>query len=289
MGISEISWRNWCFEYGVVGEMENMATVPPQSNLITPRTSELVMSDDIATAACGIEVYWTGGRQVNVVALLNHNMIGLNTVPIVKIYDVDNNELIASTYVGVNSSNLDVQRHMFCYFTDNEDFNPNRVNRVVVLFPRRIDFVRYGEYDEWSDTYTAGELTLGGLWAGPTWRPTNGIRLSGWGQGVTEQKRGAVSIGGQEYRSPEARRRRMPVTFPLLLEDEVYGMDVRPPTIQRVLQWVGTSRPLIIIPDTDDPDAPFLQAIYGYLDQDPSWSKVEDAGYTVTTMITETL
>lgn len=289
MGISEISWRNWCFEHGTVSASTNMATVPPLSNVLTPRTSELIYSTAIASSTASIEVSWTGGREVTMVAILNHNMIGLNTTPVVKIYDTDLNELIASSYVGINSSNLNVQRHMFCYFTDTEDFNMNRVNRVVVLFPQRTGLVRYGEYDEWSETYAPGELMLGGLWAGPTWRPENGIRSTGWGQGVTEVKRGAVSIGGQEYRSPEARRRRMPITFPLLLEAEVYGMDVRPPTIQRVLQWVGTSRPLIIIPDTEDPDAPFLQAIYGYLDQDPSWSTVENAGYTVTTSITEAL
>lgn len=287
-GISELSWRNWCFEYGIIGEMENIATVPAWSNLITPRTSELIMSDDIASAAASVEVYWTGGRQVNMVALLNHNMIGLASQPIIKIYDTDDAELTASSYIGMNTSNLDVQRHLFAYFTDSEDFNINRVVRVVVSWPQRTGFVRYGQYDEWSEEYTPEELTVGALWAGPTWRPTNGIRSTGWAQGITEIKRGAISIGGQDYRSAEARRRRMPFTFPMLSRAEVYGMDVRPPTMQRTLSWLGTSRPLIVIPDIETADAPFMQAVYGYLDQDPSWTKVE-GGYTVSASITEAL
>lgn len=289
MGISQVAWRNWCFEYGVIGEMENMATTPPHSNLITPRTSELVMSTGIASAACSIEVYWAGGRQVNMVALLNHNILGASSAPTFQIYDEDLNMLTPSSVVTLTFTGLEVQRHLFAYFTDIEDFNMNRVNRVVVIFPQRTGAVKYGQHDEYSDDTTLEELSIGGLWAGPIWQPTNGIRKTGWGQGITETKRGAVSIGGQEYRSAEARRRKMPFSFPLLLESEVYGMDVFPTTLQRVLSWVGTSRPLIVIPDAETPDASFMQAIYGYLDQDPSWTTVPGAGYTVTASITEAL
>lgn len=291
MGVTEIAWRNWVTEFGSLGTWTNMATTPPQSNILTPRTGELVMSANIASADCTMEIIFDGQRRVDVVVLINHNMVSTDnaTTPVVEIRDFSGTWLAASSYVGVNSSNFGFQKLMFCYFSPGGLFDASAIGRVRVTFPRAFGIPSYGSPEEFTGSFVPTEMALGGIWAGPAWRPTNSARQSGFTQGITEQKRGATSIGGQAYLSAEARRRRMQITFPLLLDDEVYRLDAFPPSMQRVLAWAGTSRPIIITPDVETADAQFLQAIYGYIDSDPAWSTVPGAGYSASFSITEAL
>lgn len=286
---SAIAWRNWCFEVGTAVNNYNFATVPPISNLTTPRTSELVFSNNIAADYAEFQVEWTGGRAVDMVAILNHNMLGPDTKPQVELWDSDGSTVLGTIFIGVNSINLEVQRHMYVLFEEAEDFDFKDVVKVIVTFPQRTGTIKYGKQDEWTEIYTPEQLSVGGLWAGPLWYPQNPFRNTGWGQGVTEVKRAATSIGGQEYRSPEPRRRRMPVSLPLLSQEEVYQYEAFPYSAQRIFNWLGTSQPLIAIPDINDAEATFLQAVYGYLDQDPQWTSLETAGYSVSLSITEAL
>lgn len=286
-----ISWRNWCAEVGSVTGSYNFASTPPVSNLLTPRTGELAFSSNIASDYAEVTIEWTGGRPVDLVAILNHNMYDEFTVPAVFLTDEAGNELQIDLLAGATGSSLEVQRHMYFIApgpSDEYDFNSQNVKRVVVSFPQRAGDVRYGSIDEWTGAYTPDQLQVGGIWAGPLWIPTNGFKQTGWGQGVTEQKRLAVSIGGQLYASAEPRRRRMPWELPQLDDDEVYRLDITPYSAQRIFNWLGTSRPLIAIPDLDDAEATFMQAVYGYLDQDPSWVKTE-SGFRISGVITEAL
>lgn len=279
-----LSWRNWCAEYGTATEVSgSFETNAPLSNLLTPRTGELA----IATTA-GVphrfNVTWssgspeTAGRPVGIVALLNHNIVELTGggAVVLEMYDADGH-IYQNNTLPLTNANSGFQSHLFIITDDY--VAPFDINRVVTIEILVDDTAICGTKDPYTGVITPAPFQAGGLWAGPAWRPDNGVRFDGWGQGITEQRRMVRSIGGQVYASPEARARRMSMEFSLLHEREVYSADlVNQPSLQQMAAWCGVSRPLIALPIITDAELIYMQGIYGYLDGDSSWA-LRDAAY----------
>ena len=76
------------------------------------------------------------------------------------------------------------------------------------------------------------------------------------------------------WAEPEIRQRTGKVSFPGLLESEVYGTAPNQ-SLQQLAAYCGVSRPLIVLPTTSDEELMYTQGIYGYLSSPASWDLFE--------------
>lgn len=278
MANAVLAWRNWCAEGGTISATSSAyAPDAPLTNLLTPRTSELAIQVAGVPPLYGFNVRFDGygdsppvTRPVQIVALLNHNIVEI----------VDNDDFYFTVYSTVGTVDIGAGQMIF---TTGSDFQSHvflilpaelQVDRVDVRFNSSVVF---GQKDPYTGEITSEQFQAGGIWAGPIWRPTHGIKFGAFGQGVTENLRGATSIGGQFYPNPQPRQRTSGFDFTLLSEPEVYSVDPDQPSLQQLGSWCARSRPLIVIPADDNDELVYAQGMYGYLTADPQWQQTEAA------------
>jgi hypothetical protein len=283
------AWRNWCVEHGsltaTIGSFESQA---PLNNLLSPQLGQKAISTSYATQV-QIRCDWGGssspplGLPLGMIAILAHNMaaIPISSVPPNVFYQIgiQLTDSSGATY-SINAVNRkdvvvrvagDFQSHFIW-------FPPAAAGQVVDL--SKISAIRitlpagayYGKLDPYTGDLEVETFSAGGIWAGPVWRPDRGIRFGSFTSGITEARRGATSLGGQYYPLPQARRRRLSGDFTLTAESETFRLPESGFGLQQMAAWCATSRPVICIPDISDPDLIYTQGIYGYFDNDTSWS-----------------
>jgi hypothetical protein len=282
MANAVLAWRNWCAEVGSIestlGDFEADA---PLTNLLTPRTSELAIATTVGQRNFRIRFDgWDDspsvGRPLGIFALLNTNIVGsvggsFNVI----ITDADGTVGALNTFDAVVVTGA-FQSHIF--IAVDTDFFPNiDYDRIIEIIVSVQPGLETGTLDPYTGILTPEPFQAGAVWAGPIWRPTNGIKFGAFGQGITENLRGATSIGGQFYPAPQPRQRTSGFDFTLLSEPEVYSVDPDQPSLQQLGSWCARSRPLIVIPADDNDELVYAQGMYGYLTADPQWQQTEAA------------
>jgi hypothetical protein len=269
---SAFAWKNWCAltqDFTMVtGSFEDDA---PVENLGTPQTGQLAISTGGTVAfRCRTGTTTPSGRPVGIVGLMNHNIYAIpqpnpgNLLVFLIQTESTNYEIQVNTF-GLQRYG-DFQHHLFVFLPDLAQQNlisvGVRVNASVIC----------GRYDEDSGLFVDEPFSAGGIWASPLWRPERGIRFGSITQGVTENRRGSYSIGGQYYPQIMARRRTLSGTINLV--DDLETQASANPTLQEMAAWSATSRPVVCIPDVTSRMTIATQALYGYFDEPLSWSHV---------------
>jgi hypothetical protein len=245
-------------------------TDAPEENMLDTRTSKVaILASSGAFGAIEFGCSWSDARPVRMVALLNVNIVeyGLNTISVLV---KDDTPATDSFYLPVYPVPIgDFQSHLFFELPDSVLVDMDRITEIMI-FMNDSDVV-FGSKDPYTGDVTAAQFQCGGIWAGPIWQPTNGIKFAAIQQGITENARGVYSIGGQFYPHPQPRQRISSFEFGGLLEDEIYSTDVDYPSLQQLASWCARSRPLIALPQNDDAELIYTMGCYGYLTQDPTW------------------
>lgn len=275
MSNTVFAWRNWCSEVGQISLVYgSVYPETPLSNLLTPQTMRLAIAQG---NILGYMVQFAGhddsppvGYPVDIIALLNHNIVG----PIdhgnfqITLLDAHGQSYIFQEPELFKLSDGQFQSHLFWMVPrDDPGFDWDRVVHFVVSTSAPT-----GKINPITGEFTAEPFAHGGIWAGPVWRPDRGIRFGSFTFGITEARRGATSIGGQYYPLPQPRRRRLSGDFTLTAESETFSLPESGFGLQQMAAWCATSRPVICIPDITDPELVYTQGIYGYFDNDISWS-----------------
>lgn len=285
MTTSAIGYKNFADGGHVVNLVSSWEADAPLTNILTPRLGQKAISaSDIGYA---FEVYLNSGSPtlsatVGIIAILNHNIISLDDATNfnIDVYFTDNTlatlggETDPASWFNTVSMQQDgtFQSH-FIWVPTSPEFLTKKVYKIRVAlsgYPLSI----CGSQNPYTNELTVENFSLGGIWFGPVFRPTNGISISGFGQGIIDQSQVVTSIGGQVWAEPEMRQRTGKVQFPGLLESEVYN---KAPTqcLQQLAAWCGVSRPLIVVPTTSDEELTYTQGIYGYLSSPASWELFE--------------
>lgn len=286
------SWHNWIYEGGTsfnaLGAFEAEA---PLTNLELPQLGKLAISTDVTTNQW---IYTLGGlgasathyRPVHVVALLNTNIVNLEeaggTFPTglgLQLTDnLGNVDLIDVPPVVVPSESNDFQSHLI-YFVPTSGLNgdPNKCRFLTVTVSQVPgQGCECGTIDPWTGEYTQAPFQAGAVWAGPIWRPPNGVRFRSWTQSVLEERRGPTSLGRQRYPSVEPKQRSGQLEL-LLPESATLGLDPVLGSAQQLASWCGVSRPLLCIPTDKSADLIYASGLYGYLDEPVAWTHVDNA------------
>ena len=276
MANSLLSWRNWVFETGdlVAPPWYPFLDSAQLSNLRTPQQLKVAKRSETGETVIQYEFEVNVGRPVGVIALLNHNIVDpgdTNNIQI-EVTDASGEFITANMTDIVFNSGYGSQILPSLYLFPQDvlgGFSSEIVNRIVITISSG---VTCGTIDPYTDDITPEPFQAGVLWAGPAWRPVNGIKFAALQQGITENARGVYSIGGQFYPQPQPRQRLSSFEFGGLLEDEVYSTWVNYPSLQQMASWCARSRPLIVIPQNDDDELVYAMGVYGYLTQDPTWT-----------------
>lgn len=280
MSNTVFAWRNWCSEVGQISVTTgSVYPETPISNLLTPQTMRLAISQG---SVLGYTVQFAGhddsppvGYPVDIIALLNHNIVG----PLspgnfeIALWDAHGQVYQPAAFPApelFRVSDGQFQSHLFWMVPRGNPFIAFDWDRVVSIAVG--SSAPTGKINPITGEFTAEPFAHGGIWAGPVWRPDRGIRFGSFTSGITEARRGASSLGGQYYPLPQARRRRLSGDFTLTAESETFRLPESGFGLQQMAAWCATSRPVICIPDVSDPELVYTQGIYGYFDNDISWS-----------------
>jgi len=261
----------------------------PLSNVLTPRLAQLA----IRTGYLGgnFELYVSNGSptlsaKVGMIGILNHNIITIDDSTNIEVICYFTDGSIATLYAGADffqtvelQGDGTFQSHYFWVPTDPQ-FASKRVWKISFGFSSASLMVT-GSKDPYTGEITQSPLQIGSIWAGPKFSPINGISIDGFSQSIQDSSQVIRSIGGQVWAEPEIRQRTGKVTFPGLLESEVYGT-APSQSLQQLAAYCGVSRPLIVLPTTSDEGLMYTQGIYGYLATPAAWNLIEKTKSAVT-------
>lgn len=261
----------------IVGSWE--ANAPP-SNVLTTRLGQKAIASGYAGHSFRVYVSSnspTETAEIGVVGILGTNILGVDdpTDISVDLFDDDNNVYTAylnsDFFQSAEVGDGIFQSHIF--FVVSTDL-PLAVGKRIVNV--RFGFsanVITGTKDPYTGVTSQSPLQIGGVWFGPAFKPANGIGIEGFGQSVEDNSKVLRSIGGQVWTSPEIRQRACSVEFAGLFESEVYAAAPEQ-SLQQLAMFCGISRPLIVLPISNDKDFTYLQGIYGYMPSTPKWQSV---------------
>lgn len=286
-----LSWRNWIFEsttqaVNLLGSFEGEA---PMDALQTPQLGDLAISTDVLTNQ------WTyifdagvsdSYRPVHVVGILNTNIVQLEESSSGAVFPtglglqltdhLGNVDIIDVPALVVPSAANDFQSHLF-YFVPTSGLNGDRDKcRILTLYVNQTEGCLCGTIDPWTGECTQEPFQAGAIWAGPIWRPPNGVRFRSLVQSVIEERRGPASLGRQRYPSVEAKQRSEQLEL-LLPESAAVGLDPAVGSVQQLASWCGVSRPLLCIPTDTSADLIYASGLYGYLDEPVAWTHVDQS------------
>lgn len=278
-----IGYHNWAFEleciaYSLFGSIEPSA---PLSNLLTPILGQKAIA--ATDGPTGFAVDWsngspTVGARVDIVALLNHNILEAPSNIGFGMYDADGGSFSPSGLpielfgFGTDGS---FQSHLVWVMgaNDTPGLNRDRVYYVGWSFPA--DTIT-GSKNPYTGEVTRERLSMGAVWAGPSFAPRRGIAIDGLNQSIADNSQVARSIGGQVWAEPETRQRRCKINFAGLYESEVFALAPNS-SLQQLAAHCGLSRPMIAIPTTSSDELIYTQAVYGYAASPPTYSLIEKA------------
>lgn len=255
----------------------------PLSNVLTPRLGQKAIQASMP-ANMLFDVFIEPGSptysaKVGVIAILNHNILSMDDATDLEITahftdgttESSLGEVDGDLIVRVVGSDGAFQNHIIWVPTA-PAFNIKRVWKVT-FYVSNIGFTVTGTKNSYTGEVTPENPSIGGVWIGPAFRPTNGISIEGFGQSIEDNSRVLRSIGGQVWTSPEVRQRACSIEFAGLLESEVYALSPEQSLLQ-LAAYCGVSRPIIAIPISSDEELMYLQGIYGYMPSTPKWQSV---------------
>lgn len=279
------SWHNWIFEAvsssgTFIGVFESEA---PVTNMTLPQLGKLA----IVTSTTVNDFFFVFGdsdfnRPVHIVGLLNTNIVELeeNTSDSGLVIQLNDNTGAGAPIdvpaIVVPSGVNDFQNHLFWFVPADIGIDYERCVSMSVTVFQNTGAAKCGTKDPYTGEFTEAPFQCGGVWAGPIWRPPNGVKMRSWVQSVIEERRGPRSIGGQRYPSVEPRQRSAQVEL-VLPEDEVLNLDQARGSLQQMASWCGLSRPLVMIPTDTSTDLIYAAGLYGYLDDAIAWSHIDNA------------
>lgn len=282
-----IGYHNWAFElecilYANFGTFE---TAAPLSNMLTPILGQKAIAS--SNGPTGFTLDWsngspTVGARVDIIAVLNHNILEAPTIIGIGMYDADGGSYSPSgmpvELFGFGNDGT-FQSHLIWVIGENETPGLNRDRVYSVGFSVPADVVT-GRKDPYTGAITHERLSMGAIWAGPSFSPRKGISIDGLEQSILDNSQVVRSIGGQVWSEPEIRQRTGKINFAGLYESEVFALAPNS-SLQQLAAHCGLSRPMIAIPTTSSDDLIYTQGIYGYLTSPPTYSlfeKVDDDG-----------
>lgn len=285
--VTLLCWRNWAAEYGEIDASISGASgwesEAPADDMLTPRPGEIAIHDGTAGARVWrVNIGADGsassenavGRPVGIVALVNVNIVldpADASLITVRAIDQNGGEVeCAARAVTTHGGNNGFSRTTLLFIIDRDGTGSGDLDRIVAIDFEVAADVQCGIRDPWTSAISAAALFNGTVVAGPVWRPRNGLKLFGHSPGVGDRSPSVTSIGGTDWTSPLARPRLIAGELALLSEAEV---EADPPDLglRQLAEWCGTSRPLLLIPDTRDDQLMHKQVVYGMLTEPVTW------------------
>lgn len=282
MSRSFFSWRDWCESGSISVVSGSFESDAPASNLLNETPGILAIADapgqiiHLSSTFLGHGDDSPWGGPVGLVCLINHNIVDVTDDGDIRfvLYDKDNGSAIYDISSGIIINQRGTfQSHLLFPVPSNDEIDLTQVNRIDLTIQAS---VLTGSVDQYTGQITEAPFRAGCFRAGPIWRPERGLRFASPQFGITEVRRGVTSIGGQYYPQPQVRQRTLQSEFTLMTEPEVFS--AQNPGLQQMAAWCGTSRPLVVVPDDIDNDLVLAQGVYGYLQNDMSWSHFDSTG-----------
>lgn len=274
-----ISWRNWVSETGFQFIGSVFRPDAPASNVADPRPDVRAIGDiqeNSIVVECRLGV-WDGetpveGVPVDVVGLIGTNFapegVGEGLVEFRLWDDVAGNDVEVSiqnrTYYGERDV-LQTIAHAIEPADEIERQTLANVTRIRLTMLATTD-VPWGTKDPFRGpeawALTKDFPSLGTLWAGPMWRPKNGVGVAGYAETIVDPSDVTRAISGAAFAQVRKKLRQQSGRLLCVSRDE-YAR--QPDGLAEMIAHAGISRPLFLRPTGQ------LEPIYGLLTEPIIW------------------
>lgn len=197
-----LGWPNWVDEAGVTFSGGNWSTTLPRTNVATTRVAQVARTTGVAGADTVLRVDLGAARQVEVIALVRHNLTAAATIRVRAYSDA----YVTSVYDSGTVDAFGVQ-----WPTDLLPAgHPNAATRLLTtaqIRDRRWDVnhvpasavtARYWDITLADGSNADGYVELGRLWMSPLYQPSINVRY-GAQAGLTTEAAVARALSGTRY------------------------------------------------------------------------------------------
>ncbi len=234
----------------------------PVSNLANRQLSKVWRTLSVVPADTWLTCDFGAVRQIDVIALLAHNITSVGQWRIrlsndstfsTSIYDSGLQKAWPSmSSFGVKPWGVFTWGEALGSFEIPADLKPNSI--LVLDDSVNAQYLRIDISDA---TNADGYIQAGRCYAGPKYQPTKNISY-GWENGYIDESEVSKSIGGQTYIDEKSRYRVVSINLEFLAEEEAYLN-----LFEFIDRRKGISGDLLFIPKPDRPDLFLHEVIYG--------------------------
>ncbi len=274
------AWRNLAAELGTITSDTSWNPGFPLSNILQPRPgviAERSMLDDDPFAIT--VTFPSDGVPLDIVALIGTNLVGANQTTGSGLIEIEVEDTLSNIAVFRPLDvawwgERDVQQYVVADLSDipfsmsgpGGSVNFGGIVRLAVKLDP-VSTANFGTRDPFlPDVSDPAAARFGTLFAGPAWRPANGIALADSAQSLIDNGERVDALDGAKFGRPRGKTRRFDGAF-ALLEQEEYA--AAPRGFREFVGYCGRTRPLLCYPGQG------FDPVYGFLADAPSWTSVD--------------